>query len=156
MINDQKYFTPAIEDLRVGYEFEKIHSFQKKTWTKDAISEFYFFPKGDGTVGILDMVFSIKEGTIRVPYLTKEQIEAEGWMLLERSAFIHFNVGLEFQFSEGTAYRLEFPSTKNELYKGREIRIYKKTLAGRGDTLFVGQCPDINTLRHIQKLLNIK
>jgi hypothetical protein len=58
MEND-KYFTPDIEDLRVGYECDLLGS-------KIVIED-----RHD-----LDLSF---DHPLRTPYLTKEQIEAEGW-----------------------------------------------------------------------------
>src|SRR6187431_2955175 len=69
-----KYFTPSIEDIRVGYECELLIF----NWKKD---------KGEWIPTVLEITnfdheseaWALSLNIIRVPYLTKEQIEAEGW-----------------------------------------------------------------------------
>ncbi len=79
-VKDNDYFTPDIEDIRVGYECEICpHLGYDNTWiptvgrceqnsAKDCNQdELTYDCLIDGYVGI------------RTPYLTREQIEAEGW-----------------------------------------------------------------------------
>ena len=75
---------------------------------------------------------------IRVPYLTKEQIEAEGWTK-EKSYFIKNNIYLFFEdkflvIDSGNPFSWE---------------------AIDSEILFKGKCKDINTFRKICKLLEI-
>ena len=67
------YFVPDIEDIRVGYECEiKPTGSEELDWMPYVINGDtafkYYKTKGKGAT------------SIRVPYLTKEQIEAEGWV----------------------------------------------------------------------------
>lgn len=75
-----KYYTPSIEDIRIGYEYQQLCgnpqddiSISESSWEK------YKFP--DPFVGDRLNIFKkvIETGIIRTPYLNKEQIEAEGW-----------------------------------------------------------------------------
>lgn len=75
MENKQVYFTPSIEDMRVGYECEYVNN---GIWMRCWVGS------GSQEVTISDAILftEIIPEHIRTPYLTKEQIEAEGWKLL--------------------------------------------------------------------------
>ena len=72
---DNKYFTPELEDLRIGYECQVFNNatgdWQDLTLTKDNI------------VGVLHKLVHLNreyaEKHIRTSYITKEQLEAKGW-----------------------------------------------------------------------------
>lgn len=138
VIMNNKYYTPNKEDLRIGYECEisipqDIH-FLNYDWEKVVIKEEFFnhekpyFP------------FTSK---IRVPYLTKEQIESEGW-----------------EFGE-SQYGLRFYAKKNNIilgtralfYEARWLEVFREGIPLTH--LFSGQCKSINEFRYICKLLNI-
>ena len=132
---ENKYFTPDIEDLCVGYECEY-------NFAKAYTNEFNFVKIGykdnEGyTNELSDMIHLIDDGAaaIRVPYLTKEQIEAEGWKF-------DYNLA-DFDYYIKNNYELEF------CYKQRININQGKT------TLYHGECKDINTFRKICKLLGI-
>lgn len=128
---ENKYFTPDIEDFCIGYEYETIYL--KSVWTKESlriIDAGWFFESYQNDAVPTEF---------RVPYLTKEQIEAEGWKF-------DYNLG-DFDYYiktvNNTEYELEF------CYKQRiNINIWKRTL-------YHGECKDINTFRKIIKLLGI-
>lgn len=144
MKKDDKYFTPSIEDIRVGYEYE------------------YFDPyatiKGDSEWQVRK--FNGKEIQIaseaggdwiknnyRVPYLTKEQIEAEGWETAREYPAAHFKKDID----ENGYYSI----TLNE---NNQIVITKAFIDGwawKWSPFYSGECKDINTFRYICKLLNI-
>ena len=129
---EQKYFTPDITDIRVGYEFEwKRYSFDD--WNKTTITENDYVMYGqDPECEISEIASSFKKGDVRTPYLTREQIEAEGWEVFDnisyRKGSWHFTLG--------------FPLISINNFKGFGC--------------FSGSCPSINELRLIQKLLNIQ
>jgi hypothetical protein len=125
-----KYFTPDIEDMSVGYEYELYH--QEDGWKKVIFSAWENFNYDA-------FIYCLKDKEVRVPYLTKEQIEGEGWKF-------DYNLG-DFDYYiktvNDTEYELEF------CYKERiNINIWKRTL-------YHGECKDINTFRKIIKLLKI-
>ena len=118
-----KYFTPDITDIHVGYELEIR---QGNMWKSDKVQS------NDCFCDFVDM-----DG-YRVPYLTKEQIEAEGWTK-EKSYFIKNNIYLFFEdkflvIDSGNPFSWE---------------------AIDSEILFKGKCKDINTFRKICKLLEI-
>lgn len=129
---ESAYFTPDIEDIHIGYECEINSEFETRgfEWTKLSLI-------GNSIKTIIEDPEKMKR--IRVPYLTKEQIEAEGWKF-------DYNLG-DFDYYvktvNDTEYELEF------CYKERiNINIWKRTL-------YHGECKDINTFRKIIKLLEI-
>jgi hypothetical protein len=131
---ENKYFTPDIEDISVGCEFEMDDTWggwKKLTLTKDLLAH-PMIGLGSGNER------SPWYHKIRVPYLTKEQIEAEGWKP-EKSYFRKNNLYLFFENNE---LEIEFgePFTWD---------------ASDSDVRYKGECKDINTFRKIIKLLKI-
>lgn len=131
-----KYFQPDITDLKVGYECEvKWHTFG------DGINwKSYIVKAGDSI---------LTTNNVRVPFLTKEQIEAEGWRESEKGKGITtVPENFPFLIFLKDNYILSFVKEKQRL------EIQKKM----GDSqwyIFQGFCKDINTLRYICKLLGI-
>lgn len=143
-MNDDKYFIPDIEDIRVGYEYEfneeglqlVIVNFSnndppqsigeiKELWEKR------IFRGNDW-----DIMFPITEGLkanrIRTPYLSQEQIENEGWKL------------------EGSVIRKGSFEVYIDSNKHTAV-IYNYN----GMCYFQGECKSINEFRYICKLLKI-
>ena len=130
---ENKYFTPDIEDLCIGYELEMNwnRAYEEK-WVPVKISiqdeEFAYTDEISEIVNALDDGMS----EARVPYLTKEQIEAEGWVYVSMDmCWIKNGIELYFQ-------------------KDNKIEILDQP-----NFLFQGECKDINTFRTIIKLLEI-
>jgi hypothetical protein len=130
---ENKYFTPDIDDIHIGYELEVNYNFKLND---------IFHKKIIDSFEELSDIHSRMPGdcVIRIPYLTKEQIEAEGWKF-------DYNLG-DFDYyikkvNDKEEYELEF------CYKERiNINIWKRTL-------YHGECKDINTFRKLIKLLGI-
>lgn len=142
----EKYYTPAIEDIHVGYECE-IKSFEEdEKWIKVIFSTPDLTPPLNKMVTDQGEIYFVPN-SLRTPYLTKEQIEAEGWVEHNGQDFI-VAVGYEFNripFSKGD-YRLDY---------NYELQIL--AISKFSDFLFCyyGKCPSINELRVICKLLDI-
>ena len=120
-----KYFQPDITDIRVGYECE-IQDYKERWECTKAKDDMWG-----------DFAALIDSNKIRVPYLTKEQIEAEGWVETDsRSVFKKdkWNLG----------YAQPLDSSPLIWIKNSEDYVYQ------------GECKDINTFRYICKLINIK
>jgi len=73
---DEKYYIPEIEDFRIGYEYEMYEGFG---WTKQVFPKPWWF--NNGGMGTINVLKNALVDYIHVPYLTKEQIEAEGWKI---------------------------------------------------------------------------
>lgn len=159
MKNDE-YFTPSIEDIRVGYECEI-------WWNENMLPENNWIPikawkYGTGTedFDMIDFTSRIQKNEIRVPYLTKEQIEAEGWEIYEKDSIKRHETGLLWGSIEFTKnnYLLRWnfadmsisiilvdPSKVEGLLFNTLPEHFKCTCS----------CKDINTFRIICKLLEI-
>lgn len=147
-----KYFQPDITDIRVGYECEvKWHTYG------DGINWRSYIVKAGDSI--------LTTNNVRVPYLTKEQIEAEGWVRQNN----YFDETKKQRLGLIPDYELktEFGSLRlfikdlEKPYESIDIERYIKSdpnnpwsLSGKW-FVYRGQCKDINTFRYICKLLNI-
>jgi len=152
-----KYFIPDIEDIRVGYEFELIkyssnnYGLNKSecSWTKHTLKKEDIFSSGYKEDSFLETCISYLDSKhLRVPYLTKEQIEAEGWVEKQLN-------------SNEQALKLYINK------KGYHLRLYEncirfsELMVGAGmmpcwdKILFEGEIKSINEFRYICKLLKI-
>jgi hypothetical protein len=134
---ENKYFTPDIEDIHIGYELEVNYNFKLND---------IFHKKIIDSFEELSDIHSRMPGdcVIRVPYLTKEQIEAEGWERYHMDGtYIKDNHILNFDFATGL----------------NRLNIHKKPETGKNvtshDMLFNSKCKCINDFRKIIKLLGI-
>ena len=123
----EEYFIPQIEDIRIGYECELLRNVNVLTLTPTNYPpEYKTFIFKKNNIHLLHDLYP----AIRTPYLSKEQIEAEGWKV----GYLHNN-GFYVHYDE----------------KNRTMHINDYN----GDTYFNGECKDINTFRYICKLLKI-
>lgn len=126
---ENKYFTPSIEDIHVGFECELQ---DEKHW-----NSFKFYRKYDFEI---DLERRIHTQTIRVPYLTKEQIEAEGWKEGDTPGFFDKIIDPKDRWF------IDWEKEKQLITIGDN----------ENEVNYTGPCKDINTFRKIIKLLNIK
>jgi hypothetical protein len=130
---ENKYFTPDIEDFYVGYELEVNYNFKlNDIFHKEIIDSFEE----------LSDIHSRMSGdcVIRVPYLTKEQIEAEGWEHYVTTIFKKGNWLLNYNTD---SYKLAIIIDRDLVENHCDFSHY------------AGTCKDINTFRKITKLLEI-
>jgi len=134
-----KYFTPENSDLCIGYELEY------KSYEQGNYKPLTIFDGGSIDDIIKD---AISQNYVRVPYLTKEQIEAEGWTYnketsesYEWESFYKNNYMLGWWPLENKiALLIKDPSLVKDYYQEPSYR---------------GLCKDINTFIKIVKLLGI-
>lgn len=150
--NKELYYTPDIEDIRVGYECEI-------TYAKDLIgtNDEYFFKY------IVEPQY-FNEGdyvALRTSYLTKEQIKSEGWVVTDIiSPFFGKDSVFTKEFKEKRKCMDCFKITYFLSIEGR-FKITKNSKGGfignanTTETIYYGNIRSINELRTIQKLLNI-
>ena len=134
----EKYYTPSIEDIRVGYECES------HEWCSDelGISELNYDRWVRTTLNNSRVETIVKYGIkgIRVPYLTKEQIESEEWKHKRLNLFIKEKKDIKYSL-----YLLE----------GEKVMISRES--PNFHILYTGECPSINEFRYItNKLLKIQ
>lgn len=127
---ENKYFTPDMECFHIGYECEistpTIWKSGKFPEILELNSELDEFGK--------DSLMKAAHAILRVPYITKEQIEAEGWK--------HYNNNC-FELNPRW-FCLWYPEMNR-------LEIYDN----ENENNFSGKCKDINTFRKICKLLEI-
>lgn len=143
------YFTPSIEDIRVGYECEIATpadvNWESYIWDYVTLSKHNFNHESP--------LFALT-AKLRVPYLTKEQIEAEGWRQgNSRILFSGSNGYWDYTFTKDN-YILYY-DTGNKILS---IIVRDPSLEGSNFIkmpVFRGECKDINTFKFICKLLKI-
>lgn len=148
--NNQEYYKPDLEDIRVGYECRAVNT--------------YFLPSEWGeekTLGPLkamsreDIAYSFKSSwNFRTPYLTREQIETEGWTHIGGQLM---SSGRQDFTKTHTYYDGVVRNTELKFYS-QEHRIEISYDCGEyhNCVIFEGSCPSINEFRYICKLLNFK
>lgn len=141
-IQESKYYTPDLEDLCVGYECE--------VWWDLNNKDCYGIPE------VLDWwtiitVQGEKDAGFRTLYLTKEQVESEGFIFSHR-----------FTASEEEYFQNFYHKTVNDLHytvsltQDNIIKLSSWSSKSGSSTLFRGKCRCINDFRKILKLLEIK
>lgn len=135
-----KYYTPDISDLFVGYECE---AYMRNAGTDDPFEwEKYKIPTPSLDLSsIFSMVY---RNHIRTPYLTKEQIEKEGWKYKWKLTKGDSYVKEPFNLVCLNDYHIIIELIKRE--EGRFLESFTK---------FAGECLSINEFRKICKLLEI-
>ena len=152
----EKYFIPEISDLFVGYECEIInyasnnYNKDKSTckWNKLVLKKEHLFSSYDGSSFLETCVSCLNFGELRVPFLTKEQIESEGWKKTwENIKDIDDNEDCGYKLSsKDNIWHIIFePNNKNML-------IFKNN---EGSHYFNGKIKSINEFRTIMKFLEI-
>lgn len=130
--NKVNYYTPSIEELFVGYECEL------KGWEDDIT----WYP----TVLEQRMLSTIRINEVRTPYLTKEQIEAEGW------EFIINDLGFPEYYKKGSFHMI---LRNGRIYEIIKIDFKNSEEYSKPRPTYIGIIKSINELRKIQKWLEI-
>ena len=146
---ENKYFTPDIEDICIGYELEINWSRAYEVcWVPIKVlvqdEDFVY------TNSISEIINALDDGMseARVPYLTKEQIEAEGW----KECILNDNEQALLLFSKN-GYDLRI--YEDYIYRFSELIVGAGMMPSWDKVLFEGECKDINTFRKLCKLLHI-
>lgn len=139
------YFTPKIEDIRIGYEWEwNLGTDDKPRWQKYIMSD-KLIPADKNPNPDWEIIrYFLDSNRIRVSYLTKDQIEAEGWRCIHWREYLWEKGDRIIHFSNGQ---------KEDEYDTKYLSVFK--IHNSSNILFKGQCKDLNTFRYICKLLNI-
>lgn len=158
----EKYFTPEETDFRVGMEYETEEDELRGIWEKHIVENLYDLE----TISRFNQKYIGKYANIRIQYLTKEQIEAEGceylgntklesetdqWNNLifkKRKTNYNENVYIIYDVINNKLlvfYKEEELTSEDILYNGRR----------QLDVIYFGICKDINTFRYICKLIGI-
>ena len=164
-----KYYTPKIEDLFEGYEFEhqeydEFIDTYTGSWVKSGL---------DSRAGLgHDLTHAFNAGRVRVPYLTKEELLNNGWtessfkekyshlrmIFLEKESSRNFKPGPDAMCSDCQYVTYYLGITK---YSDYPIKIIKKTTGGffggeRIETLFYGYLPTMNEFIQVCNWIKLK
>lgn len=169
---ENKYYTPEISDIRVGYECEVemdiITSEGEKVeriWTPFTFKKqnLTIHVKGQEPV-IINNVMRYSE-SMRTPYLTKKQIEAEGWKEVKNESSVdRVRYRFEKKVLDETEPEGEYYLTHTLLFDrwlGRGYTIPSIIIDKEDAPSFYSSgvhisCPSINEFRTINNLLNIR
>lgn len=151
-LEQDKYYTPTIEEFHVGFEYEIIdlssNNYQedesKCKWDKKIIEESNFYSSYKENSLFESVLSYLDKNRIRVKYLDKQDIESLGFKFLTKVK------------EKASAYQLDNWSLYND--ENCELKIVKlntNSILGY-DVYFNGYCKSINELRKILEFLNIK
>lgn len=139
-MKENKYYTPDLEDLFVGYECEiENKPRQHEGFISSTFKEFHSWDKFTiSEIMEIQVAYGyFKRNEIRVPYLTREQIMEELYILDENSG------GNEsIQVMHNDTWFVDFYPT-----------LHKITLYYKGDLVYNGRCRCVNDLRKITRVL---
>ena len=137
-VNEEKYFFPENEEIYLGYECE-VFKLRERDVDGEYRNKWYPHVVKLETNDYSDLysmiILSSEYWPLRTPYLTKEQLEAEGWKLYTDNN------------SESTSWYFT---------KGKEEMIYDFVNRKVSFNSREMMCKDINTFRKICKLLEIQ
>ena len=156
-----KYYTPKIEEFKVGFEYEILgQANQKPSWKKvvfDLNHHTIFYPKTETTRNILD--WRLRDGDIRVKCLDQSDIEECGFVVLKSGIEISAQKLLpdtDFKF-----YELDYDTDDNRLVIEEFVQskmINKKLNSDTYDSfiIFSGYVKNKSQLLDLLSMLNVK
>lgn len=166
----EKYFTPKIEELFVGYETEEIFFGEFSSFftpcSLQSLEAHYLSDKTQSTPIIIDNNKLVEiillndlprreggKGIYRTPYLTKEQIEKEGFVFKR-------DYKETFYFEKGNVYKiggifLDYNITSKILKVSINKGKFDNSGTPKTDSCFEGKIKCINEFRNILKYLSI-
>lgn len=160
-----KYYTPDIEDLYVGMELHYINDHTKKI-SSENLSKLIITPKQLSF--ILNPLYYKNEDNFNpnlmsyvIPYLTKEQIEAEGLPFQKTNGLTNWFFINTWDLPDEKIqdfYRYKAYSVTILQMPDNQLKIYFDFSGGNPEDscMFEGECKSINEFRKIMKMLKIK
>lgn len=128
------HYVPELEELHIGYELEVTTS---SGWSLGRFPE--TLNSHEELDQFTDPFIKAAHAIIKVPYLTKEQIEKEGWLPYKGMALHAFSKGIYYIW-------YSFESKLMSIDRQRD---------NHKSRLYLGPCRCINDFRKIIKLLGI-
>lgn len=159
MENKDKYFTPEIKDIRIGYECE-VES--NNIWIPVILKSGIFEDEFCQMFQTTNNESYHYQDNIRVPYLTEEQIIKEGWKkidIIRNGGSISFskNINKEnfYKLMYNYSNRIKY-STNIIIHKvNYDLGMYGICPTIEEEIIYNGDCKDLNTIKLIMKLLGI-
>lgn len=155
---ENKYFTPEIEDIRVGYEMYAPLLDESGKETGQLVKIIIDSPNWANEICDISVNYDVlkdyKLGDVwKVSYLTKEQIEAEGWEYINTIRYWNAPSKIKGLCFRKNNHLLSFNPYNNNISiipvdPSKEQEYWEQVR-------YVGKCPSINEFRTILKLLEI-
>lgn len=143
IVEDNKYYTPSIEEFHVGFRYESGNKAVKGTsteWTKSIIEEPWE----------IESLFE----EVRVKYLDQEDIEELGWEYSGKTQHSWFYLVKTIQ-----PYNLTYRSFKLSYnYESHRLMIWAyeyDNFSPEEETLFLGECKNYNQLQDLMKMIGM-
>lgn len=158
-MEELKYYIPEIEDIKVGYECE-IYEQSTTKLIKDIKWHSVKVTIGNSeygeTLAINRVPNYLKQSKIRTSYLTKEQIEKEGWkiqnvLIEDDDGNDMFCTGFVKDIDENRWYELVFQEDKTFI----QYKWYRNSVTQLCRPIFYGKIKSINEFRTLCKWLGI-
>jgi hypothetical protein len=145
MEQQNKYYTPELEELFLGYSFELL---TLDGWKSGTFPHLLSENKELNQYG-KDEFLKLSHAVIRTKYLDQSDIESLGWTHVGGQLVSHGR-----QDYEKPGMMLKHFPRHNSLFIAKAIN--PDALDGFAEKLFDGECKSINELRKIMNWLNIK
>jgi hypothetical protein len=142
---ENKYYVPELKDFYPGFEYEQYAPGTGDDWKKET------FGLWAEETRFIRAVYEkgYESGWIRVPYLTKGQIEAEGWTYTGRTIDMWFEKEGSFEIGSWTSYKIR-------IHYGTDHRLFINAVdVGNEESIFQGECKSINEFRTIMRWLKL-
>ena len=153
---EKQYYTPNPNELFIGYELESMYLNEDNSYSKEVLDKESLYHTIDEIEQKIGLV------SYRTPYLTKEDIESEGWKYdyTDPNGYICFLKEIQglkenesgFNDKEGNFYAYN----KNSLAYLPSKKELIITIQPNSCFSFLGECKSINELRKLQRWLGIK
>jgi hypothetical protein len=164
MEQSRQYYTPDIEDLFIGYECEANLVSTAVSLLGEDVTKIEMLPIYEravissdpwGSFSISQALTCLNDSRLRTSYLTKEDIEKEGWKLTGKSIRLWFEKEGYFELPISPGHKVVKYILQLDLdYHGIHIEGF---FGGESEgVLYEGLCPSINEFRKICKSLGIK
>lgn len=147
-----KYYTPAIEEFHVGFEYEELINDDMLSIRSDNhIDDIYWckIKLSDNYISFSELPSKIKYEQIRVKYLDKEDIESLGFIYKGKTVDLWFEKEGTFLINTWTSYKII-------IHYGIDHRLYVEAQdTGNEECLFQGEIKNKSELKTLLKQLNI-
>lgn len=152
LTDKQEYYTPELSDFYEGFEFEILYPNNK--WVKQVYGKSI---KHMELQQFSDDLDKIAHAIVRVPYLTKAQIETEGWKFKGKSVDLWWEKEGTFDTGSFRVYKIIMHYGMKGHIGNQDLKmhIYAEDQGTEYD-LFRGEVKSINEFRKLQNWLGIK
>lgn len=151
MEENNKYYTPSIEEFHVGFECE-LRNFDNGEWRSYVFSLNQVCFDKDGNTKEHAVVFWIKHGEVRVKYLDAADIEECGWVLKSEGNIIVFKRNEPIDPNESEEFLEYWHLT---LHNDGTVIVHNNGFYDSEIIIFYGKIKNKSELKRLMKQLGI-